>query len=369
MYPDRISAKTNGVTPRRWLLQCNPSLASAITSRIGPGWTQNLDELESLVPFADDPAFRTQVRTIKHTNKRRLAMIVQGLTGMAPDPDALFDMQIKRMHEYKRQLLDVLHIIALYMRTKKHPDSLRVPRAFFFGGKAAPGYQTAKLIVKLISSVSETIATDYQVRGLSVHFVPNYRVSLAERMIPACDLSEQISTAGMEASGTGNMKLALNGALTIGTLDGANVEIREAVGAENFFLFGLTAEQVERSRVEGYSPRSIYEADPILKEVIDLIASGYFSPENRGLFRPLTDGLIHADPFRVLADFSSYVACQQKVEQAYLDQAQWDRACIFNIAKMGKFSSDRTIRQYATDIWNTEPVAIKVPAYISTDPA
>jgi starch phosphorylase len=368
MYPEKISAKTNGVTPRRWLLQCNPALASAISSRIGSGWVRDLDQLEKVLSFADDPAFRKQVRGIKQANKKRLSTIVQGLTGMGPDPDALFDMQIKRMHEYKRQLLNVLHIIALYMRTKKDPDSLRTPRAFFFGGKAAPGYQTAKLVIKLINAVAETIAADYQVRGLSVHFVPNYRVSLAERMIPACDLSEQISTAGMEASGTGNMKLALNGALTIGTLDGANVEIREAVGAENFFLFGLTAEQVEQSNVENYVPRAIYDADPVLQEVIDLISSGYFSPENRGLFRPLTDALLAVDPYRVLADFGSYLACQRAVEEAYTDEPRWDRACIVNIAKMGRFSSDRTIRQYASDIWNVEPIHVKVPLYVSTDP-
>ena len=368
MYPDRISAKTNGVTPRRWLLQCNPTLAAAISDKIGTAWMRDLDQLEKLLPFADDPAFRKQVRAIKHANKERLATIAKGLTGMSPDPDALFDMQIKRMHEYKRQLLNVLHIIALYLRAKKNPDDLRVPRAFFFGGKAAPGYQTAKLVIKLISSVAETIAADYQVRGLSVHFMPNYRVSLAERMIPACDVSEQISTAGMEASGTGNMKLSLNGALTVGTLDGANVEIREAVGPEHFFLFGWTAEQVEQSMTDGYVPRAIYESNEELQEVIDLISSGYFSPDNRGLFRPLTDALLAFDPFRVLADFASYVECQRRVEQAYLDPARWDRSCVINIAKMGRFSSDRTIREYAREIWNVDPVQVKVPRYVSTDP-
>jgi len=368
MYPDRISAKTNGVTPRRWLLQCNPDLAALISDKIGTDWVRNLDQLDKLEPLADDPAFRKKFRAIKLANKKRLSSIVQELTGVAPEPDAMFDMQIKRMHEYKRQLLNVLHIIALYLRAKKDPDSLRVPRAFFFGGKAAPGYQTAKLIIKLINAVAETIAADYQVRGLSVHFVPNYRVSLAERMIPACDLSEQISTAGMEASGTGNMKLALNGALTIGTLDGANIEIREAVGADNFFLFGLTADEVERSQTDTYVPRALYEGSAELQEVIDLIASGYFCPESRGLFRPLTDNLLAFDPFRVLADFESYVECQRQVEKAYLDEVAWDRACIINVAKMGRFSSDRTIREYASDIWNVESVNIKVPKYVSTDP-
>ncbi|MFW5740445.1 MAG: glycogen/starch/alpha-glucan phosphorylase, partial [Myxococcota bacterium] len=368
MYPDRFSAKTNGVTPRRWLMQCNPELAALISDKIGTSWVRNLDELEELLPFADDPEFRSQFRAVKRAHKKRLSAIVRELTGVAPDVDAMFDMQIKRMHEYKRQLLNVLHIVAMYIRAKKDPASLRAPRAFFFGGKAAPGYQTAKLTIKLINSVAETIAADYQVRGLSVHFVPNYRVSLAERMIPACDLSEQISTAGMEASGTGNMKLALNGALTIGTLDGANIEIREAVGADNFFLFGLTAEEVERSRKSNYVPRNIYESNSELQEVIDLIASGYFCPESRGLFRPITDNLLAFDPYRVLADFASYVECQRRVEQTYLDTTKWDRACIVNVAKMGRFSSDRTIRQYADEIWNVDSVNVKVPKYVSTDP-
>ena len=368
LYPDRFSAKTNGVTPRRWLLQCNPDLASAISARIGTDWARDLGELDQLLPFADDPEFRREFRAIKYANKKRLAAVVRELTGVAPDPDCMFDMQIKRMHEYKRQLLNLLHIVTLYVRAKKDPDSVRVPRAFFFGGKAAPGYQAAKLIIKLINAVSETIAADYQVRGLSVHFVPNYRVSLAERMIPACDLSEQISTAGMEASGTGNMKLALNGALTIGTLDGANIEIREAVGADNFFLFGLTADEVERSRTDGYNPRDVYESNSELQEVIELIASGYFCPERRGLFRSITDNLLAFDPFRVLADFESYVECQRQVEKAYLDEAKWDRACIVNMANMGRFSSDRTIREYADHIWNVDSVNVKVPEYVSTDP-
>lgn len=367
MYPDRFSAKTNGVTPRRWLLQCNPELAAAISDRIGTGWARDLDQLEKLLPLASDAEFCKLTRQIKHRNKERLSRVVQELTGVAPDPDALFDMQIKRMHEYKRQLLNVLHIVAMYVRIKKNPDTLRVPRAFFFGGKAAPGYQTAKLIIKLINSVAETIASDYTVRGLSVHFVPNYRVSLAERMIPACDLSEQISTAGMEASGTGNMKLALNGALTIGTLDGANIEIREAVGEDNFFLFGMTADEIERTKETSYVPRAIYESNPELQEVIDLIASGYFCPENRGLFRPVTEALLAYDPFRVLADFASYAECQHRVEDAYLKAPSWDRSCVVNIAKMGRFSSDRTIREYASGIWNVDSVEVKVPPYVSTD--
>ncbi|HQB45911.1 MAG TPA: glycogen/starch/alpha-glucan phosphorylase, partial [Polyangiaceae bacterium] len=367
MEPQQFSAKTNGISPRRWLLQCNPALSNAISQRIGTGWTRDLDQLEKLVPFADDPEFQKQIRTIKRKNKLHLATITKGLTGMSPDPDALFDMQIKRMHEYKRQLLNVLHIVALYLRAKNSPNALSVPRAFFFGGKAAPGYHAAKLIIKLINAVADTIAADYHVRGLSVHFMPNYRVSLAERMIPACDLSEQISTAGMEASGTGNMKLALNGALTIGTLDGANVEIREAVGPDHFFLFGWTAEQVEQS-IDGYVPEDMVKSNPELKQVLDLIASGFFCPENRGLFLPLIDSLMVSDPYRILADFQSYLECQLRVEQAYLDSARWTRSCILNIAKMGRFSSDRTVRDYATDIWNLSPVQVKVPRDISSDP-
>lgn len=368
MDPDLICAKTNGVTPRRWLLQCNPALASAITSRIGTGWVRDLDQLEELLPFADDPDFLAQLRAIKQANKKHMAVIVQGLTGVTPDPRALFDMQIKRIHEYKRQLLNVLHIVALYLDLKNNPNRLQTPRAFFFGGKAAPGYHIAKLIIKLINSVSETIAADFHVQGLSVHFLPNYRVSLAERMIPACDVSEQISTAGMEASGTGNMKLALNGALTIGTLDGANVEIREAVGAENFFLFGMNAEQMQRSRSEPYNPRAIYESNDALRQVIDLIASGYFCPDNPTLFRPITDNLLSTDYFRVLADFQSYVDCHKQVGGAYLDQDAWARACAINIAKMGRFSSDRTIREYAEQIWDVEPVQVHIPPYVSSDP-
>ena len=368
MYPEQFSAKTNGVTPRRWLRQCNPALSGLITEHIGAGWERDLDRLEKLAPLATDSAFQEKISAIKLRNKVRFANTVKQVMGVEPDVNALFSMQIKRMHEYKRQLLNVLHIIALYLRVRKNPDALRVPRAFFFGGKAAPGYQAAKLIIKLINAVSETIAADYQVSGLSVFFMPNYRVSLAEIMIPACDLSEQISTAGMEASGTGNMKLSLNGALTIGTLDGANVEIRECVGPENFFLFGLTTEEVERSKVDGYTPRTYYESNPELQEVIDLVASGYFSPENRGLFRPITDSLLAWDPYRVLADFASYVECQHQVDDLYLDQERWTHASIVNIAKMGKFSSDRTIRQYAEEIWDVHPVEVHVPEYVSTDP-
>lgn len=369
MYPQRFSNKTNGVTPRRWLLQSNPMLAQAITRRIGDRWIRDLDELEALRPMCDDPELQREVLRIKHENKVRLAQYLKQRTGIVVEPDSIFDMQIKRMHEYKRQLLNVLHVIALYMRVRKDPAALRTPRTFLIAGKAAPGYQTAKLIIKLINSVSETIAADYHVRGLAVHLVPNYRVSLAERLIPACEVSEQISTAGMEASGTGNMKLALNGALTIGTLDGANVEIRQAVGPEHFFLFGMTAEEVERTHREGYTPRHFYETNPELQEVIDLIASGYFSPEDRGLFRPLIDVLLGSDPFRVMADFGSYVGCQRRVEDAYVDRERWARSSIVNIAMMGRFSSDRTISEYAKEIWRVQPTPIVVGPEDGADPA
>jgi starch phosphorylase len=368
MMPERFSNKTNGVTPRRWLLHCNPALSAAITRRIGSGWTRELDELESLAPLADDPDLRAEVARIKRDNKLALARHLELKLGLRFDPDALLDMQIKRIHEYKRQLLNVLHVIALYLRLRRDPSALHVPRAFLVGGKAAPGYHMAKLVIRLVNAVSETIAADRSVHGLSIHFVPNYRVSLAERLIPACELSEQISTAGMEASGTGNMKLALNGALTIGTLDGANVEIRERVGADNFFLFGLNADEVERTRREGYSPRRFYESNAELREVIDLVASGFFSLEEPALFRPVIDTLLGADPFRVMADFASYLECQRRVEKAYLDRDGWNRASILNIARMGYFSSDRTIREYASGIWRALPVTVKVPPYVSTDP-
>jgi len=369
MFPDRFSNKTNGVTPRRWLLQCNPLLAQLITRHVGPQWPRQLDLLEKLVPLAEDPSFRNAVMDIKAANKRRWADACRVRFGVTVDPSSLFDMQIKRIHEYKRQLLNVLHIVASYLRLRKDPSSLRVPRTYFFGGKAAPGYQMAKLIIKLANAVSDTIAADLSVKGIQVLFVPNYRVSLAELMVPACDLSEQISTAGMEASGTGNMKLALNGALTIGTLDGANIEIRERVGAENFFLFGMTAEQVDATRRDGYRPATYYETNPELQEVLDLIASGFFCPDDRALFRPIVDNLIHADPFRVLADFASYVECQKRVEETWLDRDRWARASVMNIASLGFFSSDRTIREYADGIWKVKPVDVIIPPYVSTDPA
>ena len=358
MWPEKFNNKTNGVTPRRWLLAANPQLADAISQRIGEGWMSNLDELRQLEPFAEDPGFRSTVQQIKQQNKEALARLVHSEMGITIDPHSLFDVQVKRLHEYKRQLLNVLHIISLYLKLKRDPQTPMVPRTFIFAGKAAPAYFVAKTIIRLINAVAEVVNGDPQVnRVFRVIFLPNYRVSLAERIFPASDLSEQISTAGKEASGTGNMKFALNGALTIGTLDGANVEIREEVGAENFFLFGLTAQEVSGLRQSGYRPRDHYESIPELKEVLDLINSGFFSPQAPELFRGLVQSLLDHDEYLLLADFDAYARCQEKVSAAFLDEQEWTRKAIVNIARMGKFSSDRTIREYARDIWHAPRVS------------
>ena len=358
MYPERFNNKTNGVTPRRWLLAANPELADAITARIGDGWPTHLEELAKLVPFADDPEFRAGVRRIKAANKDALAQLIEKEhPGLTIDRKSIFDVQVKRLHEYKRQLLNVLHIVALYLRIKKDPKAQIVPRTFIFSAKAAPAYFTAKMIIKLINSVAEVINKDPQVNGrMRVVFLANYRVSLAERIFPASDLSEQISTAGKEASGTGNMKFALNGALTIGTLDGANVEIREEVGDDNFFLFGLTAPEVFELQRKGYRPRDFYERNAELKAVLDLIISGFFEPDHPDLFKPLMQSLLDQDPYFLLADFQSYVDCQARVSETFVDEERWSRMAIINIARMGKFSSDRTIAQYAQEIWRVPPV-------------
>ncbi len=352
LSPEKFSNKTNGVTPRRWVRQCNPRLSSLLTERLGAGWESDLDRLEDLDKHADDSAVIDQLAAIKRGNKQDFAKYCAHAFDVKLDPDTLFDVQIKRLHEYKRQLLNALHIVRLYLDTKRDPNALKVPRTFLFGAKAAPGYKAAKLIIKLINSIGTVINQDPAVRGrLNVFFVPNYRVSIAERMIPAADLSEQISTAGKEASGTGNMKFSLNGALTIGTLDGANIEIRDAVGPENFFLFGLTADEVFAQVSKAYDPRVIYEQNPRIREVIDLITSGFFEPENRALFRPLVDELLSRDQYMLLADFAAYEECQQRVSEAYLDQRNWHRMALRNIAMMGRFSSDRTIYEYAHEIW------------------
>ena len=360
LWPDRFNNKTNGVTPRRWLLQANPELARVITECLGPGWETDIDELKRLEPLAADEAFRRQFRAVKRANKERLAEIVRAECGLTVDPDTLFDVQVKRLHEYKRQLLNVLQIVAQYLRIKADPGYSPVARTYVFGGKAAPGYVMAKAVIKLVNAVAEVVNHDVDVRGrITVVFLRNYRVSLAERIFPAADLSEQISTAGKEASGTGNMKFAMNGALTIGTLDGANVEIREEVGADNFFLFGLTVDEVKALRARGYDPWELYRSDRELKAVLDAIASGTFSPAEPRLFQPIVDSLLNGgDTWLVLADFRAYLEAQERVSKAWLDVESWTRKAILNVARTGKFSSDRTIRQYAEEIWRVGPLPV-----------
>ncbi len=364
LSPEKFSNKTNGVTPRRWLHHCNPPLSNLITEAIGDGWLTDLDQLEKLAPLANDASFVQKVREVKRANKVSFANYVQQKLHLRFDPDSLFDVQIKRLHEYKRQLLDALHVVRLYLDAKRDPKALAVPRTVLFGAKAAPGYRMAKLIIKLINAIGDVVNGDLDLQGrLKVSFLPNYKVSLAERIIPAADLSEQISTAGKEASGTGNMKLMMNGALTIGTLDGANVEIREAVGDENFFLFGLTTEEVEERQAKGYDPRAIYDENERLREVLDLVASGFFSTEDPGLFRPITDHLLNTDTYMLLADFEAYVSCQKRVSEAFLDQPKWHSMAVKNIASSGRFSSDRTIAEYAKEIWNVKPVKVQLRPY------
>ncbi len=364
MYPEKFSNKTNGVTPRRFMVLSNQPLAKLITEKIGDQWVRHLDDLRKLEPYADDPEFQKQWRRIKQDRKRDLSVYIQNQYGLTVDPASLFDIQAKRIHEYKRQHLNVLHIVALYNRIKANPDVEITPRTFLFGGKAAPGYYMAKLIIKLINSVGDIVNRDPDVRGrLKVLFMKNFNVKFAQRVYPAADLSEQISTAGKEASGTGNMKFALNGSLTIGTLDGANVEIREEVGAENFFLFGLTAEEVYAKRAQGYQPMDYYNRHPELKLAIDRISSGFFSHGDGEIFRPLVDLLLHQDPYFVMADFASYIDCQDQVSLAYRDQERWTRMSILNAARMGKFSSDRSIRDYCDEIWDVKPVAVELSAF------
>jgi starch phosphorylase len=359
LTPEKFSNKTNGVTPRRWVVLSNPRLSDLVTQCIGDHWIRDLGELRRLEPMAADPAFREEWRRIKLANKREFADLVAAPHGALVDPASLFDVQVKRIHEYKRQHLNILHVIALYCRLKAQPTLDLVPRTFIFGGKAAPGYYMAKLIIKLINAVGDVVNRDPAVNGLiRVCFVPNFSVTTGHRIYPAADLSEQVSTAGKEASGTGNMKFAMNGALTIGTLDGANIEIRDEVGPENFFLFGMTAEEVAARRARGYVPSDIVARDPLLGEVFDLIASGYFSRGDVNLFKPLVDNLLLHDPYFVLADFASYADCQREVERHYADADDWSRRSILNVARMGKFSSDRSIREYCGEIWRVAPVPI-----------
>jgi starch phosphorylase len=361
LWPEKFSNKTNGVTPRRWLLLSNPRLSQLITEKIGENWVKNLYELKQLEFFAEDSHFQARWQDIKKAIKQDLAAYIKLNNDLVVDPDSLFDVQVKRIHEYKRQHLSVLHIISLYLRLKNNPNLEIPPRTFIFGGKAAPGYVMAKLIIKLINAVAEVVNRDPAIGDrLKVVFLNNYNVKLGQRVYPAADLSEQISTAGKEASGTGNMKFSMNGALTIGTLDGANVEIRQEVGSENFFLFGLTTPEVAQLQATGYHPWDYYQGNADLKGVIDLINSGFFAHGDTELFRPLTENLLHQDPYLLLADYQSYLDCQEKVSQAYQDPQHWTKMAILNVARMGKFSSDRSIREYCQEIWNIESVQIEL---------
>ncbi|MEL6940325.1 MAG: glycogen/starch/alpha-glucan phosphorylase [Cyanobacteria bacterium J06598_1] len=367
LFPEKFINETNGVTPRRWLVLSNPKLTRLLNQRIGTEWPTHLDQLKKLEAFADDPGFRTEWRQIKQANKEALAVRIERATGIKVNPTSMFDVQIKRIHEYKRQQMNALHIISLYNKLKKNPGMNITPRTFIFAGKAAPGYFMAKLVIKLITSVGNIVNRDPDVRDqLKVVFYPNYNVTNAQPIYPASDLSEQISTAGFEASGTGNMKFAMNGALTIGTLDGANVEIREEVGDDNFFLFGLQAHEVADLKARGYNPRKYYEQNADLRAVIDLIGSGVFSSGDTELFKPLIDNLLNQDRFMVLADYQAYVDCQEGVSKVYQDQDTWVRMSILNAARMGKFSSDRSIQEYCDQIWNIKPVKVELQEYAKT---
>ncbi|GAB5410658.1 MAG: glycogen/starch/alpha-glucan phosphorylase [Balneolaceae bacterium] len=361
MYPDKFTNKTNGITPRRWLKQCNPELSSLITENIGNKWITDLDDLQKLAPLAEDKKFQKEFAKIKLSNKKKLAKYIKDTMDIDVDPKSLFDIQIKRIHEYKRQLMAALHVITLYNRLKENPDLDIVPRTVIFGGKAAPGYTMAKNHIKLINAIGEKINNDPAVnKKLKCIFLQNYRVTLAEMMIPAANLSEQISTAGMEASGTGNMKFALNGALTIGTLDGANVEIKEEVGDDNIFIFGLEVEDVAELRRTGYNPQTYYNSNPELMRALDQIRDGFFSPEDKSLFQPIINALLHeGDYFLVLADYEAYVKSQEEVDKVYRNETEWNKKAILNVARVGKFSSDRTIKDYNDEIWETELVTLK----------
>jgi starch phosphorylase len=361
IYPERFLSVTNGVTPRRWIVLSNPELAELITNKIGDRWISQLKEINQIEPFADDPDFRKKWQQVKYGNKRVLAGIIHDRTGISVNPDTLFDIQMKRLHEYNRQHLNILHIITLYNRIKKNPQTDITPRTFIFGGKSSPGYFIAKLIIKLINSVAEVVNNDPDVAGrLKVIFFPDFNVKNGQKVYPAADLSEQISIAGREASGTGNMKFSMNGAVTIGTSDGVNIEICEEVGTENFFLFGLTAEEVYKLKSHGFNPMVYYNDNPDLKEVIDLISSGFFSKRDANLFKPLVDSLLCRDEHMVLADYQSYIDCQDRVSTAFKDQEKWTNMSIISVARIGKFSSDRSIREYNEKIWHAAPLKIDV---------
>ncbi|MGH9792557.1 MAG: glycogen/starch/alpha-glucan phosphorylase [Candidatus Acidiferrales bacterium] len=359
LWPERFNNKTNGVTHRRWLLECNPDFARLVSGAIGDGWITELDKMRALEPYASDAAFQESFLRIKRANKDRLARFIRERSGIKVNPDAMFDVHAKRIHEYKRQLLNVMHVIHLYRSITDDGRSLAVPRVVLFAGKAAPGYFMAKIVIRLINHVAAVVNNDPRVgEQLRVVFLPDYRVTLAERIIPAADLSEQISTAGMEASGTGNMKFAMNGALTMGTLDGANIEILEEGGAENIYIFGLTADQVEQHRRSGsYNPRALYESRPAIRRVMDSIRSGLFDQGEPALFQSIVDAILHhGDRYFHLADLEAYITAQGRAAQDFTQHSDWARRAILNVARMGKFSSDRTIREYARDIWRVEPV-------------
>ena len=359
MWPERFNNKTNGITPRRWLYQANPRLAALVTRHLGDGWIKDLEQLRRLEPLAEDPDFRAEYRQIKHGNKQDLAAFVAAKQGIKLDPHSLFDAQIKRIHEYKRQLMLALWAVDQYLHLRNHPQVETVPRTLLFAGKAAADYHMAKLVIKLINSIAATVRQDPRVNErLQLVFLESYNVTLAQRIVVAADVSEQISTAGYEASGTGNMKFALNGALTLGTLDGANVEIQEEVGPENIFIFGLTAEQVRDKKTRGYRSRDHYESEPRVRQVIDALAGNEFS-QQPGLFHPLIDSLLDRDEYMVLADFAAYCQAQEAVAQAYRDQEGWTRKAVLNTARVGKFSSDRAIRQYADEVWRLRPTPVQ----------
>jgi glycogen phosphorylase len=361
IFPEKFVNITNGITPRRWLKSANPLLSGLIADKIGNGWSKNLGKLKKLEDLIDDEQFRENWRSSKWLNKKLLITLMEKEYTVKINPESMFDVQIKRFHEYKRQLLNVLHIITLYNRLKENPNLEMVPRTIIFAGKAAPAYFAAKQIIKLINSVADVVNNDKDINGkLKVVFIKNYSVTLAERIIPASDLSEQISTAGLEASGTGNMKFALNGALTIGTMDGANIEIQEEVGDENIFIFGLLANEVVELKQNGYNPREYYEKNYELKKAVDLISSNYFNREEPGIFNSMVEGLMNLDYYCIFADYESYISTQEKVSKLYSNTEEWTKKSILNVARIGKFSSDRAIKEYAEKIWNVEKLKIKL---------
>ncbi|RKY94266.1 MAG: glycogen phosphorylase, partial [Ignavibacteriae bacterium] len=359
IYPGKFLNITNGITQRRWLKTANPFLSKIITDKIGDLWLKDLEKFKQLESFIDDETYLESWRSAKWLNKKLLIDYIEGEHSFTVNPESMFDVQIKRFHEYKRQLLNIFHVITLYNRIKKNPGISMVPRTVIFGGKAAPAYFMAKLIIKLINSVADVVNNDLDVGDkLKVIFLKNYSVTLAEKIIPASDLSEQISMAGLEASGTGNMKFALNGALTIGTMDGANIEIREEVGEENIFIFGLLADEVVKLKESGYNPVEYYEGNKELKKVIDMISSDYFNPDEPGIFQPIIEKLLNDDYYCLLTDYQSYIDAQDKVSELYMNTNEWTKKTVLNVARIAKFSSDRSIKEYAEKIWNVEPVKI-----------